>query len=116
MEEDESDTSSGSEMGVIVSYELEGQLSSAQLTSEKYTKDEEDQTSGDRANAGKQHFREGAPGRNRCYPHAIFVIMRSVGSGVKIKKKIGTHPSTNISTYAPHARSISLTRKKTWLP
>ena len=31
---------------------------------------------------------------------------------MKIGKKIGTHPSTNISAYAPWARSVSLTRKK----
>ena len=51
MEEDESDTSFSSKMGVMVIYELEGQHSSAQLTSEEDTKDEDDQTSGDRGNA-----------------------------------------------------------------
>ena len=47
MEEDESDTSFSSKMGVMVIYELEGQ----QLTSEEDTKDEDDQTSRDRGNA-----------------------------------------------------------------
>ena len=58
MEEDESDTSSGSEMGVMVTCESEGQHSSTQLTSEENTKDEDDQTSGDGGNAGnltKEH-------------------------------------------------------------
>ena len=45
-------TSSSSEMGVMVTYELEGQHSSAQLMSEEDTKDEDDQTSGDRGIAG----------------------------------------------------------------
>ena len=30
---------------------------------------------------------------------------------VKIGKKIGTHPSANVSVYALRARSVSLTRK-----
>ena len=30
---------------------------------------------------------------------------------VKIRKKIGTHPSANVSAYVLHARSVSLTRK-----
>ena len=38
--------------GVMVTYELEGQHSSAQLTSEEDNKDKDDQTSGDRGNAG----------------------------------------------------------------
>ena len=44
-EDNESDTSSNSKMGVMVTCELEGQDSSAQLTSEEDTKDEDDQTS-----------------------------------------------------------------------
>ena len=35
---------------------------------------------------------------------------------VKIGKKINTHPSANISAYAPCARSVSLTRKKHGCP
>ena len=50
-EDDESDTSSGSYMGVMVTYES-GQYSSAQLTSAEDTKHENDQTSGDRGNVG----------------------------------------------------------------
>ena len=50
-EEDESDTSTGSEVGIMVTCELEGQHSSSQLKSEEDTKDENDQTSGDIGNA-----------------------------------------------------------------
>ena len=32
-------------------------------------------------------------------------------SVMKIRKKIGTHPSASVSLYALHARSVSLTRK-----
>ena len=49
-----------------------------------------------------------APGRNGHCPHAIFVIMRSAASVVKIGVKIATHLSANVSTYAPHARFIFL--------
>ena len=52
MEEDESDTLSGSEMGVMVTCESEGQHSSALSMSEEDTEDENDQTSGDRGNVG----------------------------------------------------------------
>ena len=52
MEEDKSDTSSGSEMGVMVTCESEGQHSSTQLTSEEGAKDEDDQTSGNGGIAG----------------------------------------------------------------
>ena len=52
MEEGKNDTSSGSEMGVVLTCESEGQHSSAQLTSEEGTKDEDDQTSGDEGNVG----------------------------------------------------------------
>ena len=52
MEEDESDASSGSKIGVMVTCESEGQHSSAQLMSEEDTKDKNDQTSGDRGNMG----------------------------------------------------------------
>ena len=70
-EEDESDTSSSNEMGVIVTYELEGQHSSAQLTSEEDTKDEDDQTSGDRGNAGnlmEEHPTLRSPWQKRVLP------------------------------------------------
>ena len=95
-EKDESDTLSDSEMGVMVTYELEGQHSSAQLTSEERTKDEDDQTSGDGGNAGNLtdehlYFCKEAPSRNRHRPHAIFGIMRSEESVVKIGVKIATH-------------------------
>ena len=36
----------------------------------------------------------------------------SLKTVVKIGKKISTHPSANVSAYAPCARSVSLTRKK----
>ena len=52
MEEDESDTLSGSEMGVMVTCESKGQHSFAQLTSENGTKNEDDQANGDGGNAG----------------------------------------------------------------
>ena len=52
MEEDKSNTSSSSEMGVMVTCESEGQHSPAQSTSEEDTENENDQTSGDRGNAG----------------------------------------------------------------
>ncbi len=57
--------------------ESEGQHSSAQLMSEEDTKDEDDQTSGDRGNVA--NLMEEAPSRNRRCPHAIFVIMRLGG-------------------------------------
>ena len=57
------------------------------------------------------HFHEEAPGRNGLHPHAIFVIMRSGGSVVKIGMKIATHLSTNVSAYAPRVRFIFSTGK-----
>ena len=51
-EEDESDTSSGGEMWVMVTCESEGQHSSAQSTSKEDTKYEDDQTRGDGGNVG----------------------------------------------------------------
>ena len=48
------------------------------------------------------NFCKNAPGRNRCHPHAIFVIMRSGGNVVKI----ATHLRENVSAYALHARYI----------
>ena len=53
------------------------------------------------------HSSEEAPGWNRCHPHAIFLIMRSAGSVVKIGMKIATH----FSAYAPHERFIFLAGK-----
>ena len=69
IEEDENDTSSGNEMGVVVTCESEGRHSSAQSTSEEDTKDENDQTSRDKGNVETRrkstlHFLEEAPGRN----------------------------------------------------
>ena len=51
-EEDESDTYHDSHLATGVTCESEGQHSSAQLTSEEDTKDENDQTSGNRGNVG----------------------------------------------------------------
>ena len=52
MEEDENDTSSSSETGVMVTWESEGQYSSAQSKSVEDMEDENDLTSGDRGNVG----------------------------------------------------------------
>ena len=51
-EEDESDTLFTSKIGITVTCESESQDSSAQLTFEEDTKDEDDQTSGDGGNVG----------------------------------------------------------------
>ena len=74
-EEDKSDTLSGSEMGIMVTCESEGQHSSAQLTSEEDTQDEDDQTSADGGNVGNLPRRstrqKQAPPPCHIYDHEI---------------------------------------------
>ena len=107
IEEDESDTSSGSEMGgVMVTYESEDQHSSAQLTTEEDTKDEDDQTSGDRRKLTEEH--PTLPQRSTWQKQAsspCHICNHEIrGSVVKIGVKIATHLSTNVRAYAPCTR------------
>ena len=55
------------------------------------------------------HFREEVPGRNGHRPYAIFVIMRSEGSVVKIT-------SVQMSGHMLRMQDIFFDSKKTWLP